>query len=192
MARWPISASPATGSPPWAGWRPRPPEVIDATGDLVSPALRRPAFSHGRNAVLRPAARERLGHAAGGHQPLGRIARHRHGGRNGRPAPSPIATGRSAWGFWRSAPMSTPRPTICAGSRRCWRSSARSPPTLTCNWSPSRRTGFTARRPGRAEPASCAGHGRRCRRRHPAFRTHDGGRRRQLCATLAASPPSAG
>jgi cytosine deaminase len=32
-----------------------------------------------------------------------------------------IATGRSAWGCWRSAPMSTPRPTICAGWRRCWR-----------------------------------------------------------------------
>ena len=50
----------------------------------------------------------------------------------------------------------------------------RSHPISTCNWSPSRRTASTVRR-GAGKHHPRARHGRRYRRRHPAFRTHHGG-----------------
>jgi cytosine/creatinine deaminase len=120
--------------------------VIDATGDLVAPPFVDPHFhmdatlSYG---LPRVNASGTLLEGIGLWGELRDIATVEEMVT----ARSPTATGRCRWAFWRSVPMSTPHPTTCARSRRCWRSSAGWPPTWTCNSSPSRRTGFTAPRP---------------------------------------------
>jgi hypothetical protein len=88
-----------------------------------------------------------------------------------------------------------PHPCRClrrpaAGSRGAARGAKRSRTISTCSLSPFRRTGFTAHRT-RARTPSAPSTGRRCGRRHPAFRAHHG-RWPGVGDGSARSPPSAG
>ena len=109
-------------------------------------AFRRSAFPHGRDALLRHPAHQRVRHAARRHLALGRAeAALDPRGREGEGACA-TATGPSRWACLPSAPMSTSATTGCSPSRRCSRSRRRSRPTSTSSSSPSRRTASTARR----------------------------------------------
>ena len=162
-----------------------PHETLDAQGLLLAPPFCRRALPHGRDAQLRPAARQRKRHAARRHRAVGRAqaaaegrgadrARHdllRLGGGQG-PAGDPLARRRL-------------RPEPAGGRGAAGGEEARGavPRPAAGRLSAGRRA---AQRGRRREPEARAGHGRRRRRRHSAFRAHHGRRRRQREAAVRA------
>ena len=187
MRRWPTAASGSACSSTPAASRPSAPDLPHArrrrghrrAGLAAQPALRRRALPHGRDAQLRPAAREPERHAARRHRAVGRAEAAADAGGAGRARAAATATGRWPRGCWRSARTSTSATTGCSRSRRCCTCANASSPTSTCSSSPSRRTALL-RSPDRAgQPEARARHGRRRGRRHPALRAHDGRRRRE-------------
>ena len=154
-------------------------------------ALRRLPFPHGRDAVARPAAHERLRHAARRHRALGRAeaAADRRGGDG---AGAPLLRPRRVEGPAR-------HPHACRHLRRPAdrrRRAARGEEADRALYRPAARRLSAGRlfplAQRREESGARARQGRRRRRRHPAFRAHDGGRRREPAARSARSPRSAG
>ena len=87
--------------------------------------------------------------------------------------------------------MSTSATTGCWRSRRCSRCKKRVAPYLDLQLVAFPQDGFYRSPTARENLDPRARHGRRRRRRHPAFRAHDGGRRALGRRRCARSPPSA-
>ena len=110
------------------------------------PALRRPAFPHGRDAFLRPAAHQRVRYAARRHRALGRAEAVAHPRSDARTRARLLRLGGVDGPARHPHAMSTPATTGCSPSKRCSRSAGTSRPISTSSSSPSRRTASTARR----------------------------------------------
>ena len=150
---------------------------IDAGGHLVSPPFVDPHFHMDATLSLGLPRLNRSGTLLGRHRAVGR-AEAAADGRGGDGAGAALLRSGGVAG-----PAGDPQPCRCL--RRPAdrdRGADRGAPSRRALYRPA-TGGLSARRAvpqrqRRGKPAARAGHGRRCGRRHPAFRTHDGGRRR--------------
>ena len=126
--------------------RRRPAQTVDAGGHLVSPPFVDAHFHMDATLSLRPAAPQRVRHAARRHRAVGRAEAAAHARGGGRARAAPIATGRWRRACSRSAAMSTSATTGLLAVEALLEVKRASRPISTCSSSPSRRTATTARR----------------------------------------------